>query len=310
MGFAMNSLIGNTDTKILSLLTNSQGRGISSLYAKAVGLVGMWAVVGDMAANSTEIIEQILREGCNVCFGDMATIYRIAKENEGRLDLKSLGLKLICVTMGHVSAPAKSYLQRVFGCPVKAHYGLTELGWGFALECDVCEGYHANELDVFTEIIDPNTGLPVPDGAEGELTFTLLHREAMPLIRYRSGDIATKKASACEQHLETIGPIIRRIEGTITLPSGDLLYPAMLEEILQTVENIIDYKAFVQENRLTLYIEVLKEATQTRAEVRKKLCAHPVLKEMKIPEILPLEKGALKKFCHEKKTIATSLKSF
>lgn len=58
-------------------------------------------------------------------------------------------------------------------------------------------GYHLRELDLFLEILDPVTGLPVPDGETGEIVLTTLHREAMPLIRYRTGDAAAWLPGPC-----------------------------------------------------------------------------------------------------------------
>lgn len=213
IGVAMNTIAETDTSSILSLMTNSQGRGASELYAKSVQARGMKAYVADMSASSDAILEKSIEHGCNIWFGDVTTIYRIAKEMEHQVDLKKLGIHLLYVTMGHISQPVKKYLGEAFGCQVIGHYGLTEVGWGFAIECRECGGYHYNELDVYTEVVDPDTGDVLPDGQVGELTYTIIGKEAMPLIRYRSGDLAYCKEAECEQSLRLIGPIKRRIEG-------------------------------------------------------------------------------------------------
>ena len=65
--------------------------------------------------------------------------------------------------------------------------GLTETGYGGGVECCGKQGYHLREGDLFFEVVDPVSGEPVPDGTPGEVVFTTLTRQAMPLIRYRTG---------------------------------------------------------------------------------------------------------------------------
>ena len=72
-------------------------------------------------------------------------------------------------------------------------YGLSEIvGPGVAAECpEARDGLHVQEDHFLVEVIDPDTGERVPDGTDGELVFTTLTKEALPLLRYRTGDIAS-----------------------------------------------------------------------------------------------------------------------
>ena len=78
-------------------------------------------------------------------------------------------------------------------------YGLSEvIGPGVAAECLVAaDGLHVNEDQFLVEALDPVTGYPVPDGTPGELTFTTMTKEALPLLRYRTGDIAALRRGTC-----------------------------------------------------------------------------------------------------------------
>ena len=71
-------------------------------------------------------------------------------------------------------------------------YGLSEIvGPGVSVECrEVRDGLHIHEDHFLAEIIDPDTGEQLPPGTEGELVFTTLTKEALPMLRYRTGDIA------------------------------------------------------------------------------------------------------------------------
>ena len=84
------------------------------------------------------------------------------------------------------------------GCARCNFYGLSEIvGPGVAVECrEARDGLHVNEDHFLVEVVDPETGEPLPDGAEGELVFTTLTKEALPLLRYRTGDIASLDARA------------------------------------------------------------------------------------------------------------------
>lgn len=77
--------------------------------------------------------------------------------------------------------------ETYWGAQVSDGYGMTEIGGAQTLSLPDCDGFHINDFHLVTEIIDPETG---EAAAEGELVFTTIRREAMPLLRYRSGDRA------------------------------------------------------------------------------------------------------------------------
>ena len=88
-------------------------------------------------------------------------------------------------------------LEAALDCVVLDHYGMTETCFGGGVQCMARNGYHLRELDLFLEILDPVSGEPVPDGETGEIVLTTLNREAMPLIRYRTGDAAAWLPGPC-----------------------------------------------------------------------------------------------------------------
>jgi len=78
-------------------------------------------------------------------------------------------------------------------------YGLSEIiGPGVAYECQCQNGLHVAEDHFYLEIIDPDTGEQLPDGTEGEIVFTCITKEALPLIRYRTRDIGIRISDPCE----------------------------------------------------------------------------------------------------------------
>ena len=92
----------------------------------------------------------------------------------------------------------RDQIERELGLGAVNVYGLSEIvGPGVAAECpEARDGLHVQEDHFLVEVVDPDTGEPVADGAEGELVFTTLTKEAMPLLRYRTGDIASLDSRA------------------------------------------------------------------------------------------------------------------
>ncbi len=109
-------------------------------------------------------------------------------------------------------------------CEVLNHYGLTEVGYGCAVECPAHGGMHLRALDVLVEIIDPRTQEVLPAECVGEIVVTTLKHEAMPLIRYRTGDLSSLIAAPCPcgSPLMRLGPVLGRLEEgrLVQLPKG------------------------------------------------------------------------------------------
>jgi phenylacetate-CoA ligase len=117
-------------------------------------------------------------------------------------------------------------------------YGLSEMcGPGVATEClEARDGLHVHEDHFIVEVVDPESGASLDEGVEGELVFTTLLKEAMPLLRYRTGDIATVTFEAC-----TCGRTTARIRGLrgrrddMIIVRGVNVYPSNVEHALLTI---------------------------------------------------------------------------
>ncbi|MGV7096679.1 DVU_1553 family AMP-dependent CoA ligase [Desulfovibrio sp. QI0434] len=105
-------------------------------------------------------------------------------------------------------------LRRAWQCEILDHYGLTETAYGCAVECPAHQGFHVRELDVLIEIVDISGCKILAPGEEGEVVITTLQRQAMLLVRYRTGDVACLLPApcACGSPLRRLGPVRGRIE--------------------------------------------------------------------------------------------------
>jgi phenylacetate-CoA ligase len=149
-------------------------------------------------------------------------------------------------------------------------YGLSEvIGPGVACECvEARDGLHVMEDHFLVEVIDPATGEPVPDGQYGELVFTTLTKEAMPVIRYRTGDVSALIAEPCSCGRTTrrIARLRGRIDDMIVL-HGVNVYPSEIEATLLDFEEVAPfYQIVIDWNGRTETIEVQAEMTPQYVE--------------------------------------------
>jgi phenylacetate-coenzyme A ligase PaaK-like adenylate-forming protein len=126
-------------------------------------------------------------------------------------------------------------LQDLLGLRALDIYGLSEIiGPGVASECYAeANGLHVNEDEFLVEVIDVESGLPVPDGVPGELVFTTLTKEALPLLRYRTGDIASLRrvSCACGRTLVRMSKVSGRRDDMLVV-RGVNVYPSEVERVL------------------------------------------------------------------------------
>lgn len=130
-------------------------------------------------------------ESPNMEFSDMKS------PDENRPYSGYLRLKSVLLSAEYVAEEDARFIEQVFSCKVYEHYGMTEMGLGCAVSCGHGAGYHVREADLYLEIIDPDTQIPVKDGQFGEIAFTTLTRKGMPFIRYRTGDYSRWITAKC-----------------------------------------------------------------------------------------------------------------
>src|SRR5574344_553569 len=125
---------------------------------------------------------------------------------------------------------------------IKAYdiYGLTEIsGPGVGFECEHQNGTHLNEDLFYPEIINPETGEQIADGEEGELVFTTLSKEGMPLIRFRTRDLTylTRGTCECGRTLVKMGKILGRTDDMLII-RGVNVFPSQVESVLCTLQEV------------------------------------------------------------------------
>lgn len=145
---------------------------------------------------------------------------------------------------------------------IKAYdiYGLSEIaGPGVSFECKEQTGMHINEDFFYPEIIDPKTGEQLPDGEYGELVFTCIGKEALPILRYRTRDICklSHKPCACGRNLVKMSKPRGRTDDMLII-RGINVFPSQVEHVLLSLNMEPNYQIIVdRKNNLdTMEVQV------------------------------------------------------
>lgn len=144
-------------------------------------------------------------------------------------------------------------------------YASTEMSTAFT-ECEFQVGGHQHPELIITEILD-DEGNQVKDGESGELTITTLGVEALPLLRFKTGDLVKAHYEPCQCGRSTmrLGPVVGRKQQMIKY-KGTTLYPPAMNDILNDFEGILCYQIVIQSNEIGLDEIIIKLSTEREDE--------------------------------------------
>lgn len=154
----------------------------------------------------------------------------------------------------------RTVIEGAFGCPVTDLYGYEEVGL-IASECEKHEGMHVDMESNFVELVDPS-GRDVPEGEDGAVVVTNLISPAMPLLRYKMGDIASapRRQCSCGRTLPLMNNISGRVADFLVRHDGSLVAGVSLVERTLTKFPGIAQMQIVQEDLDTIVLRVVKSA--------------------------------------------------
>jgi phenylacetate-CoA ligase len=315
MGVGMRTVATEGDV-VQILLPSARPNDQADLLAKGVRKMGGVAVISGLMPPPEEQLKILDESHSTILFAIVSHIYRITQETRRNHDLRGKGVKALFLTTEYLSDAMRKQLQNAWNCDVRLHYGLTEMGLGVAVECNARNGYHFNEADLLVEVVDPKTGAVLGNDAEGELVFTTLVREAMPLIRYRTHDISKLISGSCEcgaSTLKKISKVAKRLEAIVKTSAGDELYPSMFDDILFNIPDIVDYQVTLGKEGdmdvLLLKVELTRESGDIREAISKAIQSHAPIQSnvqasrMALPRVELVPQGTLMRFSTAKKLI-------
>ena len=225
-------------------------------------------------------------------------------ENMGMDPKGGLNLRIAYLGAEPYSEETRIKIENIFGIDVYNSYGLSEMnGPGVGFECKEKEGMHIWEDNFIVEIIDPSTGEVLEDGEEGELVLTSINREAMPILRYRTGDLTFiyPEKCRCGRTHRRISRLKGRVDDMLIV-RGVNVFPSEIERILMSLPGMgRNYQIILERDRgldkLKVKVEVerklfngsLEHLRELENKVREKLRAELML----TPEVELVEPGSL-----------------
>jgi phenylacetate-coenzyme A ligase PaaK-like adenylate-forming protein len=222
-----------------SLIHNAYGYGLFTgglgIHQGAIALgAAVVPVSGGMTARQVTLIRD-LQPDVLTCTPSYAIRLGEALAEAGLGPGNGLSLRAGVFGAEPWSAQLRARIEDLLGLRALDIYGLSEIiGPGVAAECyEAADGLHVNEDHFLVETIDPVTAAPVPDGTPGELVFSSLTREAMPLLRYRTVDIAALRRDPCPcgRTLVRMSQITGRRDDMLVI-RGVNIYPSEVERVL------------------------------------------------------------------------------
>ena len=244
-------------------------------------------------------------------------MYDVMKEEGFRPE--DFALKKAYIGAEPHSEDIRKKIESLYGIDAYNSYGLSEMnGPGLAFECVCKNGMHLWEDSYIGEIIDPQTLRPLPDGERGELVLTILERNGMPILRYRTRDLTRFIPEPCP-----CGRTHRRLE-RMTGRSDDMLiingvnvFPSQIEEVIMKMPEIgNNYLIRVQKqgslDKLTVKVEVTdslfsddsRDLEHIRRRIQTDLQAVVFIRpavELHEPGTLPVSQGKAVRVLDERK---------
>ncbi|MCL1804705.1 MAG: hypothetical protein FWG28_01690 [Clostridiales bacterium] len=259
----MRYMCNAADSVMVFMPTDSEN-GVGQLLVKGLVELGAFPVAYGLISDFGDAAAALRQREYHTVIGLPSQIRKLA------LLAPDIRPANVLLSADYVSDAARETISRIWGCEVFAHYGLTETGYGCAVECPAHDGQHIRCDELLIEIVEPEwadptpeetvtaaTGLVKPEGGWGEIVITTLRREAMPLIRYRTGDLGRLiwGRCACGSELPRLDKVLGRLR---ELQHDVNIY--RMDELLLNRDEILDYRAVVAGGRLTVTIEAAAAA--------------------------------------------------
>lgn len=205
------------------------------------GCEKLGAMAVPMGPGNTEKQLQMMVDLKSTVITATASYALLLAEEINKRKLKSpIHLKKGVIGSERWSEKMRKYIADELGIELYDIYGLTEIyGPGIGINCDKETGIHYWDDYLYIEIIDPKTGIPVPDGEEGEIVITTLVKEGAPLLRFRTHDISRiiPGRCSCGRCYPRIDIIKGRSDDMFKV-HGVNMFPGQVEELLQNVDGV------------------------------------------------------------------------
>jgi phenylacetate-CoA ligase len=198
-----------------------------------------------------------------VCCTPSYCLYLADAAEDRMMDVGELPVSRALIGAEPFTDPMRAEIEAALGVTAVDVYGLSELvGPGVAVECDQAQdGLHVWEDHFYPEVVDPETGEVLEEGEEGELVLTNLTAEALPVVRYRTGDITSLTYDHCDcgRTMVRMDNVTGRVDDLLVV-RGVNVYPSQVEEIVVGIDGMTGHY------RIDLHREGSLDAMHVTAE--------------------------------------------
>jgi phenylacetate-CoA ligase len=252
------SAIAHPGQRVLILMPGDRPGTVGDLLAKALARAGAQGFVRGIVTDPAKTISDIVDKEIDCIVGIPTQVLSVARSDKANR-IPEGRISSVLLSSDYAPSSVINELQRVWACKVFCHYGTTEMGLGGGVECEAFDGYHLREADLLFEVVDPVSGRSLPDGQLGEIVFTTLTRNAMPLIRYRTGDLSrfVPEPCPCGTALRRLAKVKGKTHDGVPLRSGAWLRIADLDETLFAVPGIANYQASLTRSNCVDRLELI-----------------------------------------------------
>ncbi|KAB1185186.1 MULTISPECIES: phenylacetate--CoA ligase PaaK [Haloferax] len=214
----------------------------------------------------------------SICLTPSYALYLAEVAEDMGHDPVDLPLSTILYGAEPCTEQMRQEIEAAFDATGIENYGLSEIiGPGVAVECLEQSGMHIWEDHFYPEVIDPDTGEPVGYGEEGELVLTTLTKHALPVLRYRTGDLTTldDETCACGRTAVRMDSVTGRADDLLIV-RGVNLYPSEVEAVVLEFDEVapyyrIDLRRENSLDRLDLTVELTETFDGSRADLERRI---------------------------------------
>lgn len=250
---------------VLIMMSNSTPDSVAALLRRGLEASGIAARIHGHIADADFAAREAARFDCLV--GVPAEMLYLCRT------YPHLRPKSVLLSADYVSERLIAAIRETWRCRVYTHYGMTETCYGCAVQTEENALHRVRHEDMLIEIIDPRTGTRLADGRSGEVVITTFANRAMPLIRYRTGDISalgTDTTSA--DALPGLTRIFGRLGNALSLGGGVTISVERLDDLIYGINDVKAYRAVLKKGA-GLRVEVDCALEKTADSVRKELLA-------------------------------------
>lgn len=252
----MSTMVSSGD-RVHILISNRTENSLGSLLQQAVQSLGATAKVFPTIRSVREAVEAA--QGAHCIVGMPAEMFYLSRT------VPQLRPHSVLLAADIAPPSVVKGIRNTWQCQVYTHHGHTEFGYSLAVDCQHHNGLHTRDAEMIVEVIDPITNLPIEPNELGEIVVTTLANEAMPLVRYRTGNLArlVVEPCGCGGILHRLSGVEGRLRNNIALSNGKTLNIYQLDDAIFSHPAIRGFNAtFIkgESEALRLIIDAIQPA--------------------------------------------------